>query len=131
MHHGIEILLARMESHPEDFVQGRSGQWLQIINSYKKFFNEEEGIAIREALRKINMDSMTEDIMKRMVKDEQPINHYSGSLAQSKARTKNQSIQAVLSAGLENTFKEVYANYAEEHKDEWAEMEYDGSRVAE
>lgn len=111
MHHAVELILKRMESHPEDFVQGRSGQWLQIINGYKKFFNEEEGIAIREALRKINMDSMTEDIMKRMVKDEEPINHYTDSLAQSMARTKNQSIHDILAAGLDTAFKDAYANY--------------------
>jgi multimeric flavodoxin WrbA len=71
MHHAIEMLLARMESHPEDFSQERSGKWLQTINAYKKFFTEEEGIAVRDGLRKINMESMTEDIMKRMVKDEE------------------------------------------------------------
>ena len=70
MHYAVELLLARMESHPEDFSQERSGKWLQTINAYKKFFTEEEGIAVRDGLRKINMESMTEDIMKRMVKDE-------------------------------------------------------------
>ncbi len=72
MHHSVEILLKRMETHPEDFVQGANGKWLATINAYKKFFNEEEGTAVRDGLRKINLEHMTEEIMKRMVADEEP-----------------------------------------------------------
>ena len=115
MHHGIEILLARMESHPEDFVQGRSAPWLQIINGYKKFFIEEEGLAIRDALRKINMDSMVEDIMKRMVKEDNPTPFEQLQSAKDKA---TQMMQEELNKAFNQAYDEGWEEITEEEIDE-------------
>lgn len=106
MHHGIEILLARMESHPEDFVQGAGGQWLHQIERNKKYFNQEETDKVKEKLRQINLDRMTQNLMEAMVKDEEvKPSKIIGTQSQSKA------IHDILAAGLDTAFKDAYANY--------------------
>jgi hypothetical protein len=125
MHHAVELILARMETHPQDFMQGKSAPWLQIINGYKKFFTEEEGLAVRDGLRKINMDGMTEDIMKRMVQDEETdrSDRYTSALADSMKKSKtliaSQVMQQTLQPALDKMFQEAYENYDVDINEGW------------
>ena len=78
MHHAVELILKRMESHPEDFVQGAKGTWLHQIDKNKKYFNQEETDKVKDKLREINLDQMTQNLMESMVEDEEVESAFTG-----------------------------------------------------
>lgn len=104
MHHAVEILLARMESHPEDFEPNAKGHWQHWHNTYKKFFNEEERELVSAKLREINLNRMSQDMMESMVEGEPEI-------AKKKVVMSRADILATLRPGLEEIFKEAYADH--------------------
>lgn len=64
MHPAVELALARMKTHPDDFIG--DGKWNQAINDYKKWFTEEETKAINEGLRAMRMEKLQERLFKLM-----------------------------------------------------------------
>lgn len=110
MHHAVEILLARMESHPEEFVQGSRGQWLHQIDRNKKFFNEEERDAVTAKLRQINLDNMSGELMQEMTKQEE---------VKPTTLIAPQSMHQILQPQLDKMFQEAYEGWepvTEEYK---------------
>lgn len=64
MHPAVELALARMKTHPEDFIG--EGKWNQAINDYKKWFTDEETKAINTGLRDMRMQKLQERLFKLM-----------------------------------------------------------------
>ena len=104
MHHAVEILLARMESHPEDFEPNAKGHWQHWHNTYKKFFNEEERELVSAKLREINLNRMSQDMMEGMVEGEPEI-------TKKKAVISRADLLATLRPGIDEIFNQAYADH--------------------
>jgi len=68
MNAGVEILLSRMESHPEEFF--RDSRWLNIIRDFTKDFEENEVKALDEGLRKCRLQEFNGLVMQRIVNEQ-------------------------------------------------------------
>jgi hypothetical protein len=71
MNKGVEILLARMETHPEEFEQ--DSKWVGMFNEYKKYMEPEEQTAVLEKLRQLKMDKFEELIVKRLMREKREL----------------------------------------------------------
>ena len=68
MNTGVGILLARMDTHPEEFED--DGKWVALYNQYKKFMEPEEQEMMASKLKKLKMDRFEEIIVKRLMREE-------------------------------------------------------------
>jgi hypothetical protein len=69
MNKGIEILLNRMDSNPEEFINHR---WILCFNQYKKILDAKDVEAFETKLNILLQDKFTEEVMKELLipKDE-------------------------------------------------------------
>jgi hypothetical protein len=76
---GLEILLARMKTNPEEFLkdnhvpyEGESfgGKWMDLIAYAWRIANEEERQALEDARREFYRDDFNERVMKRLAGEE-------------------------------------------------------------
>jgi hypothetical protein len=66
VHDGVKLLLARMESHPEEFEDDR--RWAHHYQHFKSYWNGYEKKLVSTKLREIRMQVMHEKIMKELTK---------------------------------------------------------------
>jgi len=70
MNKGIEILLNRMDSNPEEFIgTGSRSKWRDYFTTYKEYLNEEDVKAFETKLNTLIQDKFTETIMKELLED--------------------------------------------------------------
>lgn len=98
MNVGVELLLKRMETHPEEFTE--QGKWTRIIQEIHKYAEPEESKALNDALKALMMQRVTELVLEGLV-DPKPSTSLK-DLLHSKLQN------ATLSAGL--TQGQVWAN---------------------
>lgn len=67
VHPAIELLLARMESNPEEFVGGH--RWDEIISNYRKNFTEKEKELFFIKERELNMEYLHQEIMREILSE--------------------------------------------------------------
>ena len=73
MNEGVKILLARMETHPEEFYTddpytvGRGTKWDNIIIRFRMHLNEEDGEALDTGLSKIMQQRFTEKVIGKLL----------------------------------------------------------------
>lgn len=65
-HPVVDLILARMESNPQEFTLG-NGWWKPKIEEVKQYLSNEEKVAINAGLRKIYLDALHQQIMKRLL----------------------------------------------------------------
>lgn len=70
MNGGLKILIARMETHPEEF-EG-DGKWISSFNNYKKYMSEEEKDVFWKKLCELKMNEFEQKIVKRLMQEETP-----------------------------------------------------------
>lgn len=68
MNAGVEIILERIKTHPEEFCTkggGRiaNGKWSRVIDNYSQHLNKEDYDAIKNAIDKVQQDNFTEEVM--------------------------------------------------------------------
>lgn len=68
MNGGLKILIARMETHPEEFEA--EGKWISSFNNYKKYMTEEEKDVFWKKLCELKMNEFEQKIVKRLMQDE-------------------------------------------------------------
>ena len=68
MNKGVEILLARMETNPEEFEN--TGRWIDLYNHYKKFMAEEEQEMFMTKLKALKMEQFEQEVVKRLLREE-------------------------------------------------------------
>lgn len=71
---GVEVLLSRMKSHPEEFFEseGKRGRWAFMYKDYfRDAMSESEKGRILEALRTVRRMEFDAMIVKELMKDEQ------------------------------------------------------------
>jgi hypothetical protein len=69
MNEGVKILLARMETNPEEFMTQE--KWGHLIQSHKMFLNEEDAKALDDALNGLMQQRFTEKVMKELLAPEE------------------------------------------------------------
>jgi hypothetical protein len=74
MNEGVKILLARMETNPEEFIAPLytgASKWGHLIESYKHSLDVEDQQAIEEGYKKIHQQRFTEQVMKELLAPEE------------------------------------------------------------
>lgn len=66
IHPGVELLLARMDSHPEEFAN--DARWARYYQAYKTHWNATEKRLFSNKLRTIRMQAMHEVLMLELLK---------------------------------------------------------------
>jgi len=69
MNTGIQILIERMKTNPEEFTTPQvinGAKWETILNSYWKYLPEEDKAAYQQARDAIIQDEFTEVVMKKL-----------------------------------------------------------------
>lgn len=66
IHPGVELLLARMDSHPEEFATDI--RWANKYQPYKSHWNSTEKKLFSTKMRAIRMQAMHENLMKELLK---------------------------------------------------------------
>jgi hypothetical protein len=76
MNQGVEIIMARMDSHPQEFchetMYGRYGRWTAAIDKVLAVagsFTDEERKAISTKLYALERERFTQDVMKKLLHD--------------------------------------------------------------
>jgi len=69
MHKAVELILKRMESHPEEFMDTR---FKQRIEPYRQYLNTEEKEALKTKEREIHLDMLHVMMMKHILADKEP-----------------------------------------------------------
>lgn len=99
MNKGVEILLARMESHPEEFLRD-SDRWEHLFNHYKKYMTEDDKQAFWDKLCEIRTQEFTERVIKQLLEEKKEEKEY-----------KLRSVQEIVEQGMSLAMKEAYAQH--------------------
>lgn len=67
---GLEILIARMKDHPEEFLTQR--KWDELIAEFGEYFTKEELDAYKTARSEMMRDLFNEAVLKRLAGEESP-----------------------------------------------------------
>jgi len=74
---GLDILIARMKTNPEEFLIDKAsredelgGKWSDLINYAGRVANEEERQALEDAIKEMHRDDFNERVMKRLAGEE-------------------------------------------------------------
>jgi hypothetical protein len=98
-HAVVRLLLARMESHPEEF-SNDNGRWVQWLDELMPFVTEKE----RLMLRKPMMQTIHEDVMDELLngperrRKHKEDTEYERHLAQAMQHTQRQAMQGIVGA---------------------------------
>jgi|FreactcultureFD7_1027221.scaffolds.fasta_scaffold00211_28 hypothetical protein len=72
MHSGVKILLERIKTNPEEFLDSaKYNKWSAIIDRYKDYFTDEEDKALKNALREVIMSQFDKDVLKTLMNEKQ------------------------------------------------------------
>jgi len=113
VHPVVKLLLARMESHPEEFKRSLDSRWYDTINEITSWGNEADKTAVNEKLRDIRLQEAHEDMMDELCngderrRKEEEEREYEQQLIQQ--MRKQQYQQMAQQQGL-TTAQEQYAN---------------------
>jgi NTP pyrophosphatase (non-canonical NTP hydrolase) len=74
MNDGVKILLERMKTHPEEFVDqhwGGESKWGRLIDSYRPYLTKEDlevfDAAYKDSVFKLMQQRFTEDVMEQLI----------------------------------------------------------------
>jgi hypothetical protein len=107
VHEVVTLLLARMESNPEEFRPTDASfhdRWYDHVNAIQAFGNEADKAAISEGLRKIRLAETHERVMDELLNGEDrrrkevEDREYERHLAQALQHTKQQAMQQQIQA---------------------------------
>lgn len=76
MHPAVELLIKRMESNPDEFVQGhkRHHKWERLIEKYSEFMDKEDRDTLKRKYCVLQMDQMHKSVMAELLYgDEKPV----------------------------------------------------------
>jgi hypothetical protein len=61
---GVEILLERMKTNPEEFIEGGFSKWSRVIDRAWEVLNEEERTALQDGTRLAKREHFNGEVMK-------------------------------------------------------------------
>ena len=65
MNEGVQILLKRMDSNPDEFKD--DGKWVSMFNNYKKYMTDEEKTAFMDKLSATRMEQFKQGVLKKLL----------------------------------------------------------------
>lgn len=68
MNEGVQILLKRMDSNPDEFKD--DGKWVSMFNNYKKYMTDEEKTAFMDKLSATRMEQFKQGVLKKLLDEE-------------------------------------------------------------
>jgi hypothetical protein len=74
MNAGVELLLKRMETNPEEFTQDH--KWLGVIRSYKEYLSEQDLKALDDGINGLMQQKFTEIVLEGLVDPKSEKNPY-------------------------------------------------------
>ena len=72
MENGIKILIERLKTNPEEFLQ-KSNRWMNTILTYRDFMSVEDRVALDEALHPVLMERFNEEVLNTLMRTEQEL----------------------------------------------------------
>lgn len=63
---GTQILIERMQTHPEEFDEGKISKWARHISYAMEWMPEEDKQALREAINKRRIAQFNENVLKEL-----------------------------------------------------------------
>ena len=63
METGTEILIARMASHPEEFVEGALTKWSRVMNMANDCLPDEDLQALRDAFKRAKIENFNGEVL--------------------------------------------------------------------
>jgi hypothetical protein len=63
METGTEILIARMASHPEEFIEGLASKWARAMSMANDWLPEEDKQALREANKRMQIEQFNGEVL--------------------------------------------------------------------
>jgi len=69
MHKAVELIIRRMESHPEEFVDAHMKH---MIEPYRQYLTTEEKEALKIKEREIHLDTLHVRVMKQILAEKEP-----------------------------------------------------------
>lgn len=79
MNNGLKIILARMDTNPEEFQDYPNSRWRELIDSHWDIFLEGERDEYQAKLRVILVDKFSELVLKELMEDEKETMRYKAS----------------------------------------------------
>ena len=61
---GVEILLERMKTNPEEFIEGDASKWSRVMGRGWDIFTEEERTALQDALTEAKREHFNGEVMR-------------------------------------------------------------------
>jgi hypothetical protein len=71
LHPAVQLLLKRMESHPEEFTERPPSNMWRLTKKYEDYFTEEERTAVTRALSGLMKDVMHKEVLHEMLVPEE------------------------------------------------------------
>lgn len=99
MNKGVEILLARMESNPEEFLRD-SDRWEHLFNHYKKYMTEDDKQAFWNKLCEVRTQEFTERVIKQLLEEKEEKKHKEVF-----------DVRHIVETGMNEAFKEAYTQH--------------------
>lgn len=113
-HDVVKLLVARMESHPEEFGPDDNGRWAEWLDQLLPLVTEEERVLLRGPM----MQTLHEEVLDELLngpdkrrKEAEGKNEYERHLAQSLQHMKQQQMAAQLGAPLQNAYASQLGQY--------------------
>ena len=100
MNGGVEILLARMETHPEEFF--KNSRWAHLVSDFERFIDKDDFKKLEEGFAKCRQQEFTEIVMTRLVGEEK----------EDRQALKIGNFKEVVNTSLNEIFDEAYANHS-------------------
>jgi hypothetical protein len=66
---GVEILLERMKTNPEEFIEGGYSKWSRVINNAWDILTEQERKALEDGTREAKRDHFNGEVMRVLAGD--------------------------------------------------------------
>ena len=73
METGTEILLARMASHPEEFVEGALTKWSRVMNMANECLPDEDLQALRDAFKRAKIENFNGEVLATLAGEREPL----------------------------------------------------------
>jgi hypothetical protein len=114
---GVEILLERMKTNPEEFIEGDASKWSRVMGRGWDIFTEEERTALQDALTEAKREHFNGEVMRVLSQghDDQLGRATSGSypydagLSGTMLGINSHSLKAQIKDTLDKQFDEAYA----------------------
>jgi hypothetical protein len=71
---GVGILLERMKTNPEEFIEGDSSKWSRVMGKGWDIFTEEERTALQDALTEAKREHFNGEVMRVLAQGHDELN---------------------------------------------------------